>query len=271
MTHFVGAVVVPAEVPTGYTTKTVSPGPFEYTRQEANNTLNEYLTTALERFDENFEVPRFQEYSRSELIANVRAEVKSYADGTYAKYLADPEAYAADCRNLSHLLYLRDEFPKRLTWTDDECYADGVKYYDDEDVAADGGVWTAVNPQGKWDWWTVGGRWEKQYAERQGETVAALLVGLNETLAALDRGDQLRPAPTEGGLFEDADRKLPWWFPQNIVTPDGDSFVWSEQHKVGWFGMHAEGLGESDWIRQIITLAEALPQDSTVVYIDFHV
>lgn len=271
MTHFIGAVIVPAAIPTSYATKTVTVGPLEFPRQEPNAILNEYLTGALERFDENFEVPRFQEYSRAELIAKERADIKHYAETVHATYLADPAAYGVNRRMPEHIAYLRDEFPKKLTWTDDECYAQGIQWYDQEDIAADGGVWTSTNPDGKWDWWTIGGRWEKEYAERQGETVTDLITVLNETLAALARGDQLRPEPAAGEQLEDEDRKLPWWFPQNIVTPEGDSFTWTEQNQVGWFGMRSDGTSETDWIQQAIALLEKLPADSTAVYIDFHV
>jgi len=111
-------------------------------------------------YDENLEVERYVEATRKQLIERQRKEIKEYATaGPYAEYLRDPEAYAAACSNADHLEYLRDEFPKKLAWTDDECYADAIKWEESEDIAEDGSVTSTRNPVGFWDWWAIGGRW----------------------------------------------------------------------------------------------------------------
>lgn len=53
----------------------------------------------------------------------------------------------------------KEEYPKRMKWTDDEVYAWTIKgYFNNDDVDKDGNVWSTYNPQSKWDWYAYGGR-----------------------------------------------------------------------------------------------------------------
>lgn len=67
-------------------------------------------------FDENLHVPHY--ISKVDIIAKVRNEIETYKNGTYAKYLKDPEAYIAQCTNQDHIKYITKEFPMKLHWTD---------------------------------------------------------------------------------------------------------------------------------------------------------
>lgn len=68
--------------------------------------IEEALAAALAPYDENKDVPRYVKHTRAELIEKGRAEIAEFRDGPYAKFTADPVAYAADCRNLHHLDYV---------------------------------------------------------------------------------------------------------------------------------------------------------------------
>lgn len=120
------------------------------------------LDELLEPFDEEKEVP--QVITKAEIIANVREEIEQYRKEYYEEYIADPEKYVKEHirgkndPNEGHIRYLRDEFPKRLKWTDEECYRYGTRYYDNDSVQTDGSVIDTYNPDAKWDWYSVGGR-----------------------------------------------------------------------------------------------------------------
>lgn len=107
-------------------------------------------------YDESLHVPHY--IPKSDIIAKVRNEIESYRNGAYAEYLKDPEAYVAKCTNQDHIKYISKEFPKKLTWSDEECYLDGIRYYDEENIKPDGSVFSDYNPNSKWDWYEVGGR-----------------------------------------------------------------------------------------------------------------
>lgn len=110
----------------------------------------------LEPYDENLRVPHY--IQKSEIISSVREEIERYKNSWYADYLKNPKEYIEKYNRKEHIEYITKIFPTKLNWTDEECYADGVKYYDEEDIKSDGSVFERSNPNAKWDWYEVGGR-----------------------------------------------------------------------------------------------------------------
>lgn len=122
--------------------------------------LGEDVEGQLAPFDENKETPRYVKYTKAELIEKTRKEIEDYKNGLYAKYIADPVKYSEGmAEDNGHLVYVRDEFPKKLEFTDEELYQEGLRWYEPEDIGAEGEVYSEYNPQSKWDWYEVGGRW----------------------------------------------------------------------------------------------------------------
>ena len=117
----------------------------------------EMIENALAPYDENKEVVTWT--TKQDLIAKTRKEIEDYKNSTYARYLKDKEAYKRDCTNDKHIEYLENEFPKKLKWTDEECYQDAIKWEEEENIAPDGSLRSTYNPKSKWDWFQVGGRW----------------------------------------------------------------------------------------------------------------
>lgn len=97
----------------------------------------------LKPYDESLPVPHY--IAKSEIIKNVKDEIEQYKNGTYAKYLNDPKEYIDNCNNEAHIKYITEEFPKRLTWTDEECYQYGIEVYDKENIQSDGSVFETYN------------------------------------------------------------------------------------------------------------------------------
>lgn len=88
------------------------------------------------------------------------------------KYLASPEAYEHKYEtNKDHIDYLKNEFPKKLTWSDEQCYGYMKQYFEDEMVASNGDLLSTYNPNSKWDWYVIGGRWDKCLKTLSGEEV----------------------------------------------------------------------------------------------------
>ena len=115
------------------------------------------LEELLAPFDENLHVPHY--ISKADIIARARKEIEDYKNGTYAEYLKDPASYVAKYGNKpDHIKYITKEFPMKLNWTDEDCYLDGIRYYEEEDIKPDGSVFSDYNPNSKWDWYEIGGR-----------------------------------------------------------------------------------------------------------------
>ena len=92
-------------------------------------------------FDENIEYEPYIEYTREQAIEKVRKDIEEYKNTIYAEYLADPQKYKEKYgNNLDHINYLKNEFPLRLKWSDNECYEDEKQWYDDEQIDEDGNL-----------------------------------------------------------------------------------------------------------------------------------
>jgi hypothetical protein len=121
--------------------------------------IGEDIDGQLAKFDESIEMPRFVEYTKEQLIEKERKSIEEYKNGTYKEFLEDPEKYKEGVTNENHIKYLEEEFPKKLEWTDEELYEHGIRYYSDDDIGPDGEVYSTYNPNSKWDWYQIGGRY----------------------------------------------------------------------------------------------------------------
>lgn len=116
------------------------------------------LEEILAPFDENIKVPHY--ITKQEIIDEQRKSFERYRDTTYAEYLKNPEEYIKNHSNHeSHIKYLTEDFPKKFDWSDEDFYKEGLAYYDEDRVQPDGSVCDTHNPNSKWDWYQIGGRW----------------------------------------------------------------------------------------------------------------
>jgi len=121
-------------------------------------------------FDESLEVLWVK--SKEQHIKESRRTVTDYEESnTYRRYLDDPEEYRKRCYSEAHFKYLSEEFPLQLKWTDEQHYEEAVRYHDEETIHLDGSTMEKYNPNGKWDWYVIGGRWDKQIRTRLAENV----------------------------------------------------------------------------------------------------
>lgn len=315
MTHFIGAVLVPASVtPHANTRPTAFPTLYGKDAKEwvPGTELNDYLNEALERFNEGREVSVWQ--PKAGLIEKERKRIERFRDDTYAEYLAlglvgYTEKYPHTLNNPAHLKYLREEFPLMLEWTDEEIYTNKVIAFEEpEDVReSDGAIHTTYNPHSKWDWWTIGGRWEQQYRDKQLQKVSVLRQALADTLVNIkDPEAQAELAAVEAEIavveedfrnkrgnltWDDLDAVkakrhdckayLPWWFPYSLVTKETElatdettneltGYEWHTQGRMGWFGMSAEDYTPEQWVEKLIEILADKNEDDYLVYIDFH-
>lgn len=317
MTHFIGAVIVPKDIPIGLSSSKQKFLGSEWTDITPDESLEDYLNTALAPFDENMEYEAW--IPKAEVIAKGRQRIQEYTESQmYTEFQEDPEKYAAEhSGNPAHVEYLRTEFPKKLAWTDEEVWADYARDEEPEDIREDGAIRTRYNPKSKWDWWTIGGRWESQYRDKQGMKVSEFLEELvakknalvdpvevqraaiaQEAFDATEAGRWSSATPEQVKAREDAWEALlacpafvPWSFPYNLIVPrqvpkvtedeaeydaDGNevlmtSHEWVEKGSMGWWGMHTDSFGDSEWIEVLISELSLVDPDDKLVYIDFHI
>jgi len=130
--------------------------------------IGDNVEEQLAKYDENIEMPRYVKHTKEELIAKEKESIEEYKNTTYAEYLADPVKYAENVNNEGHLKYLREDFPKKLEMNDEEIYQYAMRYYDEDQIGPNGEVYSTYNPDSKWDWYEVGGRWAGTIAVKDG-------------------------------------------------------------------------------------------------------
>ena len=263
MTHFIGAVIVPADVHTDFVrTPTAFPDLYGKNALETDPTesLSAYLAKALAPFDESREVEYYK--SKADIIAEKRAEIEAFEQGTYAQYLKNPEEYRRDILsspvpNLRHLAYLEEEFPKQLKWSDEEVYQGALKFEEASNVRqSDGAVRQTYNPLSKWDWWTIGGRWEEMYRERQGQKVSELLPIVEQALADVrdpaniaELAEVMEYIETVRQQFREQQKRTQAWYAEN---PDKRSNDVDENFR----------LANSGVVEKVITYHAAVGQEA---------
>jgi hypothetical protein len=227
------------------------------------SSIEDALAEALEPFDENKETPEYIRWTRAQLIENKRAEIITIRDGNYADYLADPVAYAAAASNPRHVKYLAEEFPKKLAilWDDDALYAEATEY-DEGRLDSEGNLLSTYNPESKWDWYAIGGRW------------SGSVLNATETIhheAVVHSPTWTDPAWDElgGGVDvvrkEDLMKREPTFA---FLDKDGE---WHEQGRMGWFGMASNEKSDGEWEYELNALVDKVDPHDWIVLVDVHI
>lgn len=224
------------------------------------------VEAAMKPFDENLETPRYMRRTKAQIIADGRREIEEYRDGLYAKYLADPDTYAATCANPAHLRYLRTEFPAHLTWDDEQVYANAIRWHEADELDADGNEWSESNPVGYWDYWRVGGRWAGHLPLRNGRD------GHLEPLSwewDYDNAGDKPDAATHADVALKGDVNLEALEPTFAILHEGE---WVARGEMGWFGcLRDERVPEEEWPAKWHEFVLALPADTRLTVVDCHV
>ena len=197
-------------------------------------------------YDENIEVEPYIYYTRAQAVAKSRKRVEDYKNEVYSKFIADPEAYIKE-HNLSeedgHLKYLRNEFPLKLTWTDEEHYQYMKEDFNDDMVDEEGNLYSTYNPKSKWDWYSVGGRWNGQIPLKSGGYA-------NSALAYEIDWDKMS-------------------FTFAFRTPDGE---WHERGEMGWWAIVSNEKEKNDWETEFKNVIDEFKdEDIYVTLVDCHI
>ena len=205
-----------------------------YVFHDENTTVDKLLAP----YDENIELSPYVLYTKEQAIAKVRSEIEDFKNRIYKEYLADPDKYKENWgHNKNHIDYIENEFPKKLNWTDEECYEDIAKWRrEDGMVAEDGSILSTYNPKSKWDWYQVGGRWRGRIP-----------------------GDEVKMSEVDIDKINT---------PYAFVTPDGE---WVERGEMGWFGISSNEMNEDEWDAKFREYLKTLDKDIILTLVDCHI
>ena len=205
--------------------------------KENGRTVEELLAP----YDENIVYAPYVQYTREQAIAKIRKEIEDYKNGFYAEYLSNPKKYEESHSNVEHINYLKNEFPKKLEWTDDECYEDIKWSFDEDMVKSNGDLLSIYNPNSKWNWYTIGGRFNNYLKTLSGKTTN-----------------------------EDYVSKIDWEdiLPFAFVTPIGE---WHERGKMGWWACVFNEKATDNWESEFKEFLGSLDEDTIVTVVDCYI
>ena len=270
--------------------------------------IGDNAETQLEPFDENIRMAKHVEHTKKELIKRGKKDIKAYEKGYYADYLKDPKKYELEFTNKGHLDYVKNEFPKKLKWTDAQIYKDQIRWYEKEDIGKDGEVYTTRNPKSKWDWYSLGGRWMGYFKSKEGVKfqLGVSDMGDNKPEAgyadAIKKGDvdwdgmrldsfhkteknwrEYEKALKTGKLkgndaywrygIEKKETKKDYLARQcsiatYAVLKDGE---WFQKGQMGMFGMGHHEMSEKKWIESFDKMINSLSEDTLLSLYDCHI
>lgn len=214
--------------------------------------IGEDYEKLLAPFNENIEYTPYIEYTKEERILKFREEIEGYKNGTYAKFLEDPKKYLSDSRE-GHANYIQNVFPRKMKMSDEELLISET--YDSDDVDSMGNQWTTYNPNSKWDWHLLGGRWSGMIKLKEGRTG-------NHGQRPMIMQEE------ESGIDQAIKTDIENW-------KDLKAFAflmngkWSENGKMGWFASVIEE--NENWDEDFEKLKELVPDDALVSIVDCHI
>jgi len=195
----------------------------------------------LNPFYEYIETPRYVNYTKEQLIEKGRKRIDNFKNGTYADFLADKYGYKKDCLNKEHINYLENEFPLELKWNNDEIYAYEIQDYEPDEIGENDEVYSDYNPNAKWDYFYVGGRWRDMILLKNGRRCDQAqkqdIANISEliTFAVLKEGQ------------------------------------WYERGKMLWWGIVKDGKENDVWETELQKLVEGLPEETLITIVDCHI
>lgn len=229
-----------------------------------NNPDSNQIDNILAPFWEEREVPPYVAETKEQAIARIREEIDEYAKtGCYAQWKKNPKKYEAEHPNSEHLYYLKNEFPKKLTFTDDDCYKEAIRYTSQGNIDHEGNLISTRNPDSKWDWYEIGGRWNKLLALKRDVTKGNPNYTNSALVSNIDFEAMREKAKREIEPFEDCFERQFYsseYFNQmyptkdnyinrkttfstfSVITPDGK---WHEEGEMWWFGLSTSTPEES--------------------------
>ncbi len=269
MSHFCGLVVLTPEYA----------GDFEDSleRYNENDDVEEYMTGEVSDkqkidFLEHYKLgsknigKEFFDAQNNAFKEKVLSGNEKHNDGFYALVVRDNED--------KYVEWFKNVY-KDLFYSFDEVYAElgddwnGDSWKKDED-----GVWRAYstyNPDSKWDWFTIGGRWDNCIKKKNGSnTNICQLKDIDFTPYKEDDyedgTDWLRnpiKKLKKGLEYHYAENNVPF-----CLVIDGE---WHERGEMGWFGCASNEKGMDEWSKEFFNLLKDLPEDSEVFNVDFHI
>lgn len=205
--------------------------------------FGEYWESNLDQYDENMEVEPYIQYTKDEAVDEVkRRHTQSYENALEAlkKKDLDSESYE----------YFQKIIDKGLFISYEDAWEEAKKW--GYEIDSDENLLSTYNPDSKWDWWVIGGRW-------------------SGFLVLKERDEEGNIVEVDQADFDEIDwdymfthDKIPFCY----VCPDGD---WCERGRMGWWAMVSDETPAQTWEKQFKDFIKSIDYNCIVTAVDFHI
>lgn len=123
------------------------------------------------------------------------------------------------------------------------------------------------NPDARWDWWVVGGRWGGHWTLKETALIADFVKDETES-SAFGFADAVKE------LYRTDCARVRALAPEGIQVAysfldlDGN---WNEQGHVCWFGLATNETSEEEWSDTYLRWIASMPDDTWLVNCDLHI
>jgi hypothetical protein len=192
--------------------------------------LGENVDDQLIPYDENIEVPK---YNRGLITTKEWKQFRDY-------YLKDISKET----DVTKKKLIDMEIAKDKKLTNAQLYKKHGEGWNNNNWEKKGNKWVEVstyNPNSKWDWYEVGGRWENCLTLKNGEKTSEATIGeidWNKTM-------------------------IPFAF---VINSN-----WYEKGQMGWWGMSINDKAEAKWKREFMKAIKDLPENTEITAVDMHI
>ncbi len=226
-------------------------------------------------------------------------EVTPYISRTKVEIIRDGRKYKKNLLNRLEQNHTEpNDWEKALLGcaTDEDFY----EHFIDEDTLTDkeGNELTTYNPDSKWDWYEVGGRWSGLIKTKSGQCVDSAMIkdiDFSPDKKEYEMYKRWWEVAIDGEPLKKGEKKEDFesWYKKEyyldrykdketyaklqtslstfaVVTPDGK---WNEKGSMGWFGTSSETGDESyEWDTHFKErFIDTFPEDTIVTIVDCHI
>lgn len=169
-----------------------------------------------------------------------------------------------------------EKFPELFAEFDNQYEEHGEDWNDSRWKKNDNGVleeWSTYNPDSKYDWYSLGGRWGKSIKTKSGEFVdECFLDEIDWSPFKPEDYEEEAKKDWSGKEYHPLKENVQYHYTENDVPfcliIDG---VWYERGKMGWWACVSDEKEKGDWNEEFMKLIKALPEKSIVANYDFHI
>lgn len=238
---------------------------------------NDYFEDLLKPFDENMEVEPYIRRTKEQMIE----EAKFYKQEVMER--------------MSNPSYKLNEYEKEILEckTDEDFYKTKIYAYKDYDEY--GNELSTYNPDSKWDWYEIGGRWSNLLKTKDGERTDSCLVkelDLSIDKKEYDKALRFWELVVENQPLKEGEKEPFTLYSKNyyiekyktkenyatqcsslstyaILTPDGE---WLEPGEMGWFGISGASIeDEINWFDVFNKFLKEVDPNCTITIVDCHI